>query len=205
MSNPATSIAETLGRIGDRFARLMAGHLQLLKLEVETEARSVARRTVRQVKAVSIAAPFVIAGVAVLSLGIALTGGRLLESWLNDSWLQGLGMPLAFIVVGALEGVVALRWMNATLRRVATEENAAMAEAERSLANQAARIAEADVEAGAVARRMPGSGDGRRRPTTIRDQQQTMHASVSSVSNVSSAATAAAPREEKTYGAVGRT
>lgn len=191
MSNPATSIAETLGRIGDRFARLVTRHLQLMKLEVETEARSVARRTTRQVKTVGIAAPFIIAGVAVLSLGVALAGGRLL-----DSWLPGWGMPLAFIIVGALEGVLALRWMEAALRRVATEENAAAAEAERALSDEATRIAEDE------GHRLPDGGDGRSRPTTIRDHRQTMHASVS---NVSSAATAAAPREEKTYGAVGRT
>lgn len=121
MSKAPESIAQTLLRIGERVTQLVGKHLQLVRLEVEDEAKVVARRLGKQAKAVGIAAPPIIAGVVLVSLGIATLVALLLRP-LMGNW----SFPLSFIVLGLLLSLLCLRWLVDTLRALDSAQHQAL-------------------------------------------------------------------------------
>jgi hypothetical protein len=106
------SIADALTRIAETFSRLVVQNLQLLRSEVESEARAIedqgrtiGRRLLR-------ATPFLVAGVAIASLSIGEMLGLLLEPWLG----RGSG-PLCTLLFGLAEAAAAAAWLRGTLDR----------------------------------------------------------------------------------------
>jgi hypothetical protein len=110
MQTSETSIGEALSRIAETFGRLVVQHTQLLRSEVETEARDVARKAQAVGKMVAKAAPFILAGVVVASLALGQLCGLLIEPWLGQA-----AVPLATLLVGVAEATIALGWMKRQL------------------------------------------------------------------------------------------
>lgn len=101
-----SSIGEALTRIAETFSRLLVQHLQLLRSELESEGRDVAARARAVGVVAAIALPFVIAGVAIATLGLGDLLGFALEPWLGR-----VAVPLSLIACGIAESVVAGWWL----------------------------------------------------------------------------------------------
>ena len=104
------SIGEALARVAESFGRLVAQHLQLLRTELETEARDLSQRARTGGQAIGRALPFAIAGLVLLSWGVAEAVALLL--W---PLVGALARPLAFVVLGAAETVAAASWLKRSL------------------------------------------------------------------------------------------
>lgn len=96
-------MAETLGR-------LVGQHLTLLRIEVEAEAREAASEAKRQGIAAAVAAPFIVAGVLLVSLGVAFALGQAFEGLLGAA-----ALPVMLVAVGLLEAAVAIGWLRRAL------------------------------------------------------------------------------------------
>jgi len=105
-------IADALTRVAETFSRLLVQHLQLLRSEVETEAKGAAAQARAASGAVARAAPFVIAGIALVSLAVAELVAMGLEPWLGR-----FAFPATALVGGGLEAVVAGQWLRRSLAR----------------------------------------------------------------------------------------
>jgi len=102
----SAGIAEAFTRLTDNLGRLVTQHLTLARTEIESEAQALSTRALGFGRAVGIAAPFAIAGIAVFSLGVANGLALLMEPWL------GRGSQLvSLLVVGGVETLVAVRWL----------------------------------------------------------------------------------------------
>lgn len=107
-----TSIGDALTRVAETFSRLVVQNLQLLRTEVESEARTVGDRGRLVGRRLLRATPFLIAGVAIASLSIGELLGLLLEPWLG----RGSG-PLCTLLFGLAEAAIAAAWIRMTVEK----------------------------------------------------------------------------------------
>jgi hypothetical protein len=112
-------IGETLTHIAETFSRLLVQHAQLLRAEVEAEARALNARIRKISRAALTALPFIIAGVAIVSLAVAQLVGLALEPRLGRA-----AAPIVLLALGLCEVAVAGFWLHRVLARTPDTEAA---------------------------------------------------------------------------------
>jgi len=108
------SIGEALSRIAETFGRLVVQHVQLLRTEVEVEARELGRQGQTLGRIIAKAAPFILAGLVVASIALGQLLGLAFEPLLGRA-----ATPVATLLIGAVEVLVAGRWLKRQLATTA--------------------------------------------------------------------------------------
>jgi hypothetical protein len=106
------SLGETFSRVAERVTRLLVQHVQLMRSELEEEARLLGARGRTLANAAARAVPFLIAGIVLISIAAAQFAGLILEPWLGQ-----FAAPLATMLVGGTELLVAGAWLRRAIEK----------------------------------------------------------------------------------------
>jgi hypothetical protein len=178
MKTSESSIVEALSRIAETFSRLVVQHVQLLRSEVESEARAMGERGRAISTVIAKSIPFVLAGLVLASFGLAQLLGLLLEPALGRA-----ATPCAFLLFGLCEAALAGFWMKRQLPPLLRPKNVSEP-----------RIADGPKSEQAVTPSSERAPENRELPTITEQPPD----------STSSPAQRSRKTEENLYGAVGR-
>ncbi len=149
------SIAEAFARVADSLGRLVVQHLELARVEIESEARELTHRARTGAAALARALPFAVAGLVLASWGMAELAARALAPGFGS-----FARPVSFVGLGLAEALLAAAWLKRALA-AAPAKPTTPERPENSSARQAAPQSAGDAASDRRKRSAPDGGEMR--------------------------------------------